>query len=82
VLLVIAVGSLLPVRVHGDSSQGSFSAECGMTFYLSGHDDAAVDQACRHAYGGHALVFFASAMTLAGGGVALGMSARRERAGS
>ena len=79
VLLVVAVASLLPVRVHGDSSQGAFSAECGMTFYLAGHEDSAVEQACRHAYGGHALTFFASAVVLVGVGVALGMSARGDR---
>jgi hypothetical protein len=79
VLLVVAVASLLPVRVHGDSAQGAFSAECGMSFYLSGHDDSAVEQACRDAYGGHAMTFFASAVVLVGAGVALGMSARGDR---
>jgi hypothetical protein len=76
VLLVVAVGSLLPVRAHGEATAGPFSAQCGITFFVGGHDDPAVDHACHKAYGGHAITFVLSAMALIAGAVTLGMSVR------
>jgi hypothetical protein len=78
VLLVVAVGSLFPVRAHGEATTGAFSAQCGITFFVKGHDDPAVEQACHKAYGGHAMTFVVSTMALIAGTVALGMSARRD----
>lgn len=76
VLLVVAVGSLLPVRAHGEATTGPFSAQCGITFFVSGHDDPAVEHACHKAYGGHALAFALSGIALVAGAVALGTSVR------
>ena len=56
--LTVTIGAIVPVRVHGADRQGAFSAQCGVSYYVSGHPRPAVERACRRAYAGHAVVLF------------------------
>ena len=79
VLLFVALGSLLPAHVEADSPQGAFSAQCGLSIFVFGHSDAAVQHACRDAYGTRGRTFFASIAALAIIGVAVTASVHNER---
>lgn len=79
VLLFVALGSLLPAHAEADSPQGAFSAQCGISIFVFGHGDAAVQHACADAYGTRGRTFFAGIAALAIVGVGVAASVHNER---
>lgn len=79
VLLFVALGSLLPAHAEADSPQGAFSAQCGISIFVFGHRDAAVQHACADAYGTRGRTFFAGIAALAIVGVGVAASVHNER---
>jgi hypothetical protein len=70
VMGIVALASTQRVSVPMTDSVGPLVAHCGLRYYVFGTDNPAVQTACRHAYGSHALLFF-----VAGGLCLLGVVA-------
>lgn len=79
VILLVALGSLLPAHAEGDSRQGPFSAQCGISIFVFGHDDPAVRHACADAYGTRGRNFFGGIAAVTIVGVALAGAVHNER---
>jgi hypothetical protein len=71
-ILALPVGAvaLRPVVVERPGSGGLVTAHCGVDTYLFGYPERAVQNACRHAYGGHAHILAGVALLVALGAVA------------
>ena len=78
-LLLVALGSLLPARTEGDSPRGAFAAQCGVSIFVFGHNDSAVQKACGDAYGARGRTFVASTLAVLLTGAGLATSVRNER---
>ena len=79
VLVFVALFSLLPAHAQDDSDRGAFSAQCGLSIFVFGHHDPAVQHACNDAYGTRGRTFFASVAAVAIIGVAVAASVHNAR---
>ena len=79
VLTLVAVGSLLPARTEGDSPRGAFAAQCGVSIFVFGHTDPAVQHACGDAYGTRGRTFAMSTLAVLVMGAGVTTSVRNER---
>jgi hypothetical protein len=58
---VVALVALRTVSVVTSDARGPLVAHCGISYFVVGSGDPAVQSACRAAYRGHATVFFIAA---------------------
>src|SRR5581483_6555524 len=79
VALAVLVIALRPMTVHAVDTRGSLTAHCGIGFYLFGHPNPVVAQACGRTYRGHADVAIAAGLVVVGVTIAqlFAVSARR-----